>query len=103
MPRIGMSGILNGGIVPSGMPRNGVTGIPDIFFRCLVCTFFETKSSESPKICNSREREYADEIPEGAIQKIWYKINPKYKDRLFCKIFGREKHKDYAMALCDAV
>ncbi len=37
------------------------------------------------------------------ILKIWYKINPKYKDRLFCKIFGREKHKDYALALYNAV
>ncbi len=29
---LGMTGIQNGGLLPSGMPRNGVTGIPDIFF-----------------------------------------------------------------------
>ena len=37
------------------------------------------------------------------ILKIWYKINPRYKDKLFCKIFGREKHKDYALELYNAV
>jgi len=35
--------------------------------------------------------------------KIWYRINPRYKDKLFCKIFGREKHKRYALELYNAV
>ena len=36
-------------------------------------------------------------------QRVWYRINPKYKDRLFCKVFGREKRKQYALDLYNAV
>ncbi len=36
-------------------------------------------------------------------KRIWYKINRNYKDRLFCKIFGREKYKKYALELYNAV
>ena len=34
---------------------------------------------------------------------IWYRINPKYKDRLFCTIFGKEKYKRYALELYNAI
>lgn len=37
------------------------------------------------------------------IKRIWYRINPKYKDRLFCRIFGKEKYKQYALDLYNAV
>ena len=37
------------------------------------------------------------------IKRIWYRINPKYKDRLFCRIFGKEKYKRYALDLYNAV
>ena len=37
------------------------------------------------------------------LRKIWYKINPKHKDRLFCVIFGKEKYKRYALELYNAV
>ena len=37
------------------------------------------------------------------LRKIWYRINPKYKDRLFCIIFGREKYKHYALELYNAL
>ena len=37
------------------------------------------------------------------LRRVWYKINPKHKDRLFCKIFGREKYKRYALDLYNAV
>ena len=37
------------------------------------------------------------------LKKVWYKINPKYKDRLFCIIFGREKYKRYALELYNAI
>ena len=37
------------------------------------------------------------------LRKVWYRINPKHKDRLFCKIFGREKYKRYALELYNAV
>ncbi len=36
-------------------------------------------------------------------RKLLYKINRKHKDRLFCAIFGREKYKDYALQLYNAV
>lgn len=36
-------------------------------------------------------------------QRVWYRINPKHKDRLFCKIFGREKYKKYSLDLYNAV
>ena len=36
-------------------------------------------------------------------KRIWYKINRNNKDRLFCKIFGREKYKKYALELYNAV
>ena len=39
----------------------------------------------------------------GWIRKIWYKINPKHKDRLFCTIYGREKYKKYALELYNAI
>lgn len=39
----------------------------------------------------------------GWIRRIWYKINPKHKDRLFCTIYGREKYKKYALELYNAV
>ena len=34
---------------------------------------------------------------------LWYRINPKYKDRLFCTIFGKEKYKRYALELYNAI
>ncbi len=34
---------------------------------------------------------------------VWYRINPRYKDRLFCTIFGKEKYKRYALELYNAV
>ena len=37
------------------------------------------------------------------IRRIWFKINPKYKDRLFCTIFGKEKYKRYALDLYNAI
>ncbi len=37
------------------------------------------------------------------LRRIWFRINPKYKDRLFCTIFGREKYKKYALDLYNAV
>ncbi len=33
------------------------------------------------------------------INRIRVLINPKYKDRLFCTVFGKEKYKKYALAL----
>lgn len=37
------------------------------------------------------------------VRRIWYRINPKHKDRLFCTIFGKEKYKRYALELYNAV
>ncbi len=37
------------------------------------------------------------------IRKIWYRINPKHKDRLFCTMYGREKYKKYALELYNAL
>ena len=37
------------------------------------------------------------------LRKLWYKINPRHKDRLFCVIFGKEKYKHYALELYNAV
>ncbi len=37
------------------------------------------------------------------IRRIWYRINPKHKDRLFCTIFGKEKYKKYALELYNAI
>ena len=37
------------------------------------------------------------------LSKIWYRINPKYKDGLFCRIFGSEKNKKYALDLYNAL
>lgn len=37
------------------------------------------------------------------LKRIWYRANPKYKDRLFCKVFGREKYKRYALELYNAI
>ena len=37
------------------------------------------------------------------LRRIWFKANPKYKDRLFCTIFGKEKYKKYALDLYNAV
>ena len=51
--------------------------------------------------CGSQRR--AKFMKFNFLLKIWYRINPRYKDRLFCKIFGREKHKDYALSLYNAV
>lgn len=39
----------------------------------------------------------------GWIKKIWYRINPKHKDRLFCTIYGKEKYKKYALELYNAI
>lgn len=36
-------------------------------------------------------------------RKVWYSINPKYKDGLFCKTFGREKYKRYALDLYNTI
>ena len=36
-------------------------------------------------------------------KRIWYRINPKHKDRLFCTIFGKEKYKRYALELYNAI
>ena len=36
-------------------------------------------------------------------KRIWYRINPKHKDRLFCTIFGKEKYKRYALDLYNAI
>ena len=37
------------------------------------------------------------------IKRIWYRINPKHKDRLFCTIYGKEKYKKYALELYNAI
>ncbi len=37
------------------------------------------------------------------LRRIWFRVNPKYKDRLFCTIFGKEKYKKYALDLYNAV
>ena len=37
------------------------------------------------------------------IRRIWYRINPKHKDRLFCTIYGKEKYKKYALELYNAI
>lgn len=37
------------------------------------------------------------------INMIRIRINPKYKDQLFCTVFGKEKYKRYALALYNAV
>ena len=37
------------------------------------------------------------------IRELWYRINTKHKDALFCKIFGTEKYKRYALSLYNAV
>ena len=37
------------------------------------------------------------------LRRIWFKANPKYKDRLFCTIFGKEKYKEYALDLYNAL
>ncbi len=37
------------------------------------------------------------------IRKLFYRVNRKYKDRLFCTIFGKEKYKKYALQLYNAV
>ena len=39
----------------------------------------------------------------GLFRRIWYKINPKHKDRLFCTIYGKEKYKKYALELYNAI
>lgn len=36
-------------------------------------------------------------------RRVWYNVNPRYKDKLFCTIFGREKYKGYALELYNAV
>ena len=36
-------------------------------------------------------------------KRVWYRINPKHKDRLFCTIFGKEKYKRYALELYNAL
>ncbi len=36
-------------------------------------------------------------------KRVWYRVNRNYKDRLFCKIFGREKRKKYALELYNAI
>ena len=42
-------------------------------------------------------------MKHGWLKRIWYRINPKHKDRLFCTIFGTEKYKGYALELYNAV
>ena len=42
-------------------------------------------------------------MKHGWLRRIWYRINPKHKDRLFCTIFGTEKYKGYALELYNAV
>ncbi len=42
-------------------------------------------------------------MAKNFFNRIWYKVNPKHKDRLFCRIFGREKYKKYALSLYNAV
>ncbi len=37
------------------------------------------------------------------LRRIWFKVNPHHKDRLFCTIFGKEKYKKYALDLYNAV
>ena len=37
------------------------------------------------------------------VKRFWYRVNPNHKDRLFCKIFGREKNKHYALELYNAL
>ena len=37
------------------------------------------------------------------IKNLYYRINPRHKDRLFCTIFGRERYKKYALELYNAV
>jgi len=37
------------------------------------------------------------------LKKIWYRINPKYKDSLFCMVFGSERYKKYALDLYNAI
>ncbi|MCR5650758.1 MAG: hypothetical protein K6F86_06200 [Lachnospiraceae bacterium] len=37
------------------------------------------------------------------IRRVWYRVNPKHKDRLFCTIFGTEKYKRYALELYNAI
>ena len=37
------------------------------------------------------------------LRRALYNLNRKYKDTLFCKIFGREKYKRYALDLYNAV
>ena len=39
----------------------------------------------------------------GFLKRVWYRINPHHKDRLFCTIFGTEKYKKYALSLYNAV
>ncbi len=36
-------------------------------------------------------------------RRIWYRINRRHKDKLFCTIFGTEKYKRYALELYNAV
>ena len=35
--------------------------------------------------------------------KIYFRINRRHKDRLFCTIFGKEKYKKYALSLYNAI
>ena len=42
-------------------------------------------------------------MKRGWLKRIWYRINPKHKDRLFCTILGTEKYKGYALELYNAV
>ncbi len=42
-------------------------------------------------------------MKHGWIRRIWYRINPRHKDRIFCTIFGTEKYKGYALELYNAV
>ena len=42
-------------------------------------------------------------MKRGWLKRIWYRVNPKHKDRLFCTIFGTEKYKGYALELYNAV
>ena len=39
----------------------------------------------------------------GWLRRIWYKINPKHKDRLFCTLYGTERYKKYSLELYNAI
>ncbi len=64
---------------------------------------FEREQAAPFAIRCSFLRERSMIMKRNWFSRIWYRINPKHKDMLFCTIFGKEKYKKYALELYNAV